>query len=86
MFAADEITCLQVRSVPSLESDTPILVSVEVRTGERLDWYAWTPGQEPESHASFQARLSSDIQDFVAESSMGWGELRGRGSFTEPTG
>ncbi|ALE04644.1 hypothetical protein AL755_03215 (plasmid) [Arthrobacter sp. ERGS1:01] len=31
----------------------------------------------PEGADGFTARLRSELQDFVAESSFGWGELRG---------
>lgn len=31
----------------------------------------------PEDANGFTARLRSDLQDFVAESGFGWGELRG---------
>ncbi|UIK88301.1 hypothetical protein [Arthrobacter polaris] len=31
----------------------------------------------PEGISGFMARLSSELQDFVAESGFGWGELRG---------
>lgn len=31
----------------------------------------------PEDASGFTARLRSELQDFVAESGFGWGELRG---------
>lgn len=45
--------------------------------GEQFRWFAWTPGQRSESSRERQDRLASELQDFIAESRFGWGELRG---------
>jgi hypothetical protein len=34
-------------------------------------------GGADESEEAFAARLRSDLQDFIAESTFGWGQLRG---------
>lgn len=63
----------EVRSVRAW--DEREFVMVEVRFGEeRFRSHAWQAGVSP--HVTWLGKFASDFQDFVAESSLAWGELR----------
>lgn len=47
-----------------------------VIAGETAILPIWVPGEPELSHSELRARLASDLQDFVAESRFGWGQLR----------
>ena len=47
-----------------------------VAEGETFRFYVRTPGQAPESTEDLRHRLAEDLQDFISESSFGWGQLR----------
>lgn len=44
--------------------------------GETFHFWVLTPGQAPESVAELRVRFASQLQDWIAESGFGWGELR----------
>jgi len=47
-----------------------------VAEGETFRFYVKVPDQAPESAEDLRHRLAEDLQDFVSESSFGWGQLR----------
>lgn len=47
-----------------------------VAMGEEFSAWVWTDGQVEATAAEQRARLASDLQDHIAESRFGWGELR----------
>lgn len=44
--------------------------------GERMDEHLWAPHDPPWSAAAARQRFASGLQDFIAESAFGWGQLR----------
>lgn len=44
--------------------------------GEQAHLWVWTAGETPLGAAGLRQRMASDLQDFIAESGFGWGELR----------
>lgn len=56
--------------------DGPHVVLRVVAAGETFRFFVRAPGQAPESADDLRHRLAEDLQDFVAESSFGWGQQR----------
>lgn len=48
--------------------------------GETFHGPLWAPGEPPWSAPAARHRLASDLQDFIAESTFAWGELRTPGA------
>lgn len=45
-------------------------------SGEEFELPVWTRGVDIETDAEVRERAASDLQDHIAESRFGWGELR----------
>ncbi len=65
----------------SLEPDTvnpgPSIVWARLRAaGEAWAHAVWIPGQEDDTYAGLAERIADSLQDWIAESSFGWGQHR----------
>jgi hypothetical protein len=47
-----------------------------VACGEIFDFRIWSTDSPDDGAAELRARLTSDLQDWIAESRFGWGEQR----------
>lgn len=52
-----------------------LLLTLEAE-GERFQCYLSTEGAAPRSEGEMREGLAADLQDFIAESRFGWGQLR----------
>jgi hypothetical protein len=59
----------------SAEPGGAILLRV-VAGGEPFGFWVHTPGRQPESPTELRHRLADQLQDHVAETRFGWGQLR----------
>ncbi|KQO62769.1 hypothetical protein [Curtobacterium sp. Leaf261] len=83
LLAADELDVVDIAVVDwngrTLAADAPITEALlRFRDADGSSMAVVFDGGGPgESDAEFAGRLRSDLQDFIAESTFGWGQLRG---------
>jgi len=73
LLPEESIQEISVYAEPDAESEVTLRIVAE---GETFRFYVRSPGQAPESAEELRHRLAEDLQDFVAESSFGGGQLR----------
>lgn len=66
----------EVDDVAVARSGSAVRVRIVLR-GETWEHVLWEPSYPPWSPVEARDRLRSDLQDFIAESSFGWGQRRG---------
>lgn len=70
MLVADELDSLAIYS-----ADDEIRLEL-VLAGESVIFHIWSRGWVSQSSVQVRRRLASELQDFIAESKFGWGQVR----------
>lgn len=70
-----EPASLKIERTPPPKEEV-VLCMTDDTDGSSTGHYLWQPGIPPETIEEARERFYSDLQDFISESSFGWGELR----------
>ncbi|HEY6793898.1 MAG TPA: hypothetical protein VI248_04365 [Kineosporiaceae bacterium] len=60
----------------AFQPDNSVVWVRVLAAGEAWAHAIWIPGQEDDTYVGLAARIADSLQDWIAESGFGWGQLR----------